>query len=180
MNIFEMECDHGITDHPNKTDKTDETDYTENMDGKIVCMECGEILREYTFVHNFQYYHGGHRRVEHCTQKYFKKAVLAFSEEKSSPDFDQSILMEYFVEQERVLEKVIANSERKNSLNVNYKLYKLLQFQGISSELKTPKTVNTLKRHDETMKKVWKLLDWEWVQTSFKHIFEKARTVFSE
>lgn len=61
------------------------------------------------------------------------------------------------------------HGDRKNSLNVYYKLYKLLQRQGAPYHVKDfffLKTQDVLDHHDEETRKVWNLLGWEWIETS--------------
>ena len=68
--------------------------------------------------------------------------------------------------QESILKEVLEGESRKNSLSVSYKLYKLLQRQGISQpEIKLSWYLKTLKEHDRIMKTVWDKLGWTWIET---------------
>ena len=77
-------------------------------------------------------------------------------------------LYEDFDYQEKALEKV-KDSNRQNSLNVNYKLYKLLQRQGYScrkDDFYILKTKAKEDEHDEKLKEAWiKVLGWRWIPT---------------
>jgi hypothetical protein len=89
------------------------------------------------------------------------------------PDFSlhENLLLELFEEQEKALEEITAlNKEdsRVNSINVYYKLYKLLQkieFPITKSDFYILKTKTKEDEHDELMKKAWKKLGWEWIET---------------
>lgn len=80
-------------------------------------------------------------------------------------------LLEDFDEQENVLDKVAAldeNDQRVNSLNVYYKLYKLLQRLGykcFKDDFYILKTKCKEDEHDEKMRKVWQILGWKWIET---------------
>lgn len=79
----------------------------------------------------------------------------------------ENILLELFDKQEEAYSKV-ERSGRINSLNVNYKLYKLLQRVGYpcrKDDFYILKTKNKEDEHDETMKEAWKLLGWDWIET---------------
>ncbi len=86
-----------------------------------------------------------------------------------APDISQyeEELVELFLQMEDAYSKV-KNPMRHNSVNVWYKLYKLMQHVGIPCSredfyfLKTP-TVQ--REHDQKMEEVWKLLGWEWIPT---------------
>lgn len=64
--------------------------------------------------------------------------------------------------------KSMDHGDRKNSLNVYYKLYKLLQRQNAPYTVKDfffLKTQEVLDQHDEETKKVWAQLGWPWLET---------------
>ena len=64
-----------------------------------------------------------------------------------------------FAEQEDELKKSLG--ERKNSINVWYKLYKLFQHNGLDVDIEDfplPKP-KKLKEYEDIMEKVWGLLD---------------------
>lgn len=72
-----------------------------------------------------------------------------------------------FEHQEQVYNS-LDHDNRKNSLNVYYKLYKLLQHQKYPVQLKDfffLKTRDILEKHDEELRKVWAILGWEWIDT---------------
>ncbi len=89
------------------------------------------------------------------------------------PEFgkDENILLECFEMQEKALEEITAldkNDTRINSINVYYKLYKLLQRLGYSytkNDFYILKTKAKEDEHDEKMKKAWAKLGWEWKET---------------
>ena len=71
-----------------------------------------------------------------------------------------------FSQQESILKEVLEGESRKNSLGVSYKLYKLLQHQGIPHpEIKLSKYLKTLAEHDRIMKLAWYKLNWIWIET---------------
>lgn len=86
------------------------------------------------------------------------------------PDISEydELLDELFDKQERALNQVKGDN-RINSLNVNYKLYKLLQKVGYPCRkddfhiLKTPTKED---EHDFKMQISWKSLGWEWIPTN--------------
>ena len=92
---------------------------------------------------------------------------------KPCPDISmyETQLMEDFDEQEKALDKVSAmdpDDKRINSLNVYYKLYKLLQRQGHKcnkDDFYILKTKVKEDEHDDKMKKAWNLLGWKWIET---------------
>lgn len=64
--------------------------------------------------------------------------------------------------------KDLQDEERTNSLNVNYKLYKLLQRRGYScrkDDFYILKTKTKEDEHDEKMKQAFLLLGWQWYPT---------------
>lgn len=64
--------------------------------------------------------------------------------------------------------KDLQDDERTNSLNVNYKLYKLLQRRGYScrkDDFYILKTKTKEDEHDEKMKQAFLLLGWQWHPT---------------
>lgn len=76
-------------------------------------------------------------------------------------------LLELFDLQEEKLTQVLED-KRDNSLNVNYKLYKLLQKVGYpccKDEFYILKTKAKEDEHDDNLKKVWRLLGWTWIPT---------------
>ena len=93
----------------------------------------------------------------------------------SSLEQDYWVFISDFEEQETALKEVLKEkTQRKNSLSVHYKLYKLLQRLGkfyldiseVTSSLKLPKCHKTLTEHDRIMKEVWSRLDWDWITMS--------------
>lgn len=79
----------------------------------------------------------------------------------------EDTLLELFEKQEEAYRK-IQDPERINSLNVNYKLYKLLQKVGYSckkDDFYILKTKNKEDEHDEILRKAWEILDWPWLIT---------------
>lgn len=79
----------------------------------------------------------------------------------------EAVLLEEFDLQETALKKV-KNPNRKNSQNVNYKLYKLLQRQRFPCKKDSfyiLKTKTKEDEHDERMKLAWDLLGWQWIPT---------------
>lgn len=88
---------------------------------------------------------------------------------KKCPDIEKYYkqLVEDFERLEPVLEEV-KDSERTNSLNVNYKLYKLLQRQGYDckkTDFHILKTKAKEEEHDEVMNKAFERLGWKWIPT---------------
>ncbi len=89
------------------------------------------------------------------------------------PDFShlEDKLLELFDVQEKALIKVSSDNTvetRVNSINVYYKLYKLLQFLGWpckKSEFYILKTKQKEDEHDEILKRTWEYLKWDWIPT---------------
>lgn len=76
-------------------------------------------------------------------------------------------LYECFDQLEKALAQIV-DETRVNSLNVDYKLYKLLQHLGwkcTKSEFYILKTKNKGDEHDEKMKMAFQILGWEWIPT---------------
>jgi hypothetical protein len=74
-------------------------------------------------------------------------------------------LDELFDQQEVGLEQV-KDEDRTNSLNVNFKLYKLLQKVGYRcqrNDFYILKTQTKLDAHEEVLKRGWELLGWKWI-----------------
>lgn len=89
--------------------------------------------------------------------------------EKPCPNIShvEDKILELFDKQEAAL-CVVLEDVRDNSLNVNYKLYKLLQkvnFPCKKDDFYILKTKTKEDEHDDSMKKAWKLLDWTWINT---------------
>lgn len=92
---------------------------------------------------------------------------------KPCPDISEyeAQLFEDFDKQDKSLDEVAAEDPadtRINALNVYYKLYKLLQRQGCpcrKDDFHILKTKIKEDEHDEKMKKAWKRLDWDWIET---------------
>jgi Poxvirus Late Transcription Factor VLTF3 like len=92
---------------------------------------------------------------------------------QNCPDFSmlEGKLLELFEEQEKALAQVMMDNvedDRVNSINVYYKLYKLLQKVGYKcrfSEFYILKTKTKEDEHDTIMKKAWKLMKWTWIET---------------
>ena len=138
---------------------------TETRDYQIICIECGEILQEHvlTFEYNKRYSRQSRSCTPHCTKKHIK-----LLNKLSNLEGDYWVLISDFEEQETALKEVLKErTQRKNSLSVHYKLYKLLQRNGkfhldiseVTSSLKLPIYHKTLTEHDRIMKKVWSKLD---------------------
>jgi len=145
---------------------------TETIDYQVVCIECHLILQEriLTFEYNKRYSRQSRKCTPHCTKRYFIKLLNKLSEVTSSLNLNVSywVLISDFEEQETVLKEVLQDEgKRKNSLSVHYKLHKLLQRHGISTNdsLKLPKCHKTITEHDRIMKEVWSRLDWDWIET---------------
>lgn len=89
------------------------------------------------------------------------------------PDFShlEGTLLELFEEQEKVLVEVTVadkNDNRVNSINVYYKLYKLLQrleYPCKKNDFYILKTKTKEDEHDEKMRKAWEVLEWPWIDT---------------
>ena len=89
------------------------------------------------------------------------------------PEFShlEGALLELFEEQEKALVEVTVadkNDNRVNSINVYYKLYKLLQRLGYpckKTDFYILKTKTNEDEHDEKMRKAWEQLDWPWIDT---------------
>lgn len=76
-------------------------------------------------------------------------------------------LIDLFEKLEEAYAKV-QSPDRVNSLNVYYKLYKLLQKLGYKcskADFCILKTQNKEDEHDEKMKEAWDILGWEWIET---------------
>lgn len=75
-------------------------------------------------------------------------------------------IMELFEQQEAILDKM--EIDRSNSINVNYKLYKLLQKLGWKcrkNDFYMLKTENCEQEHDMIMQRCWDTLGWDWIPT---------------
>lgn len=88
------------------------------------------------------------------------------------PDISEydELLDELFDKQEQALDK-IKEDNRINSLNVNYKLYKLLQKVGYpcrKDDFHILKTPTKEEEHDFKMQIAWKMLGpgWDWIPTN--------------
>ena len=109
-----------------------------------ICVECGRMFE--TCPLRLYSYGISHRKrrttsANHCTRKYFTKLVekLDLDRIAKSEGLNLDRLFEDFDKQENVLKRVLKNENRKSSLNVQYKLYKLLSRQGVSCpEVKLP------------------------------------------
>ena len=90
---------------------------------------------------------------------------------KECPEFShlENLLLEDFEQQEKALDEVVANDindDRINSINVYYKLCKLLQrrkYPCKKSDFYILKTKTKEDEHDEKLKKAWKILRWSWI-----------------
>jgi hypothetical protein len=90
------------------------------------------------------------------------------------PEFShlESALLELFEQQEKALVEVTAtdkNDIRVNSINVYYKLYKLLQklgYQCKKGDFYILKTKTKEDEHDEKMRRAWEILEWPWIETN--------------
>ena len=74
---------------------------------------------------------------------------------------DEAGVRRDFAEQEDELTKSLG--ERKNFINVWYKIYKLFQHNEVDVDIEDfplPK----LKEYKEIMEKVWETLGWEWIK----------------
>ena len=77
---------------------------------------------------------------------------------------DESRMRRDFAEQEKELTKWYG--ERKNSINVWYKMYKLFQPNEVDVDIEDcplPKP-KKLKEYEKIMEKVWETLEWEWIK----------------
>ncbi len=73
-----------------------------------------------------------------------------------------------FDQMEKVLQEIIKEDDRTNTLTVNYKLYKILQHRGIpckKDDFYILRTDMKKDEHDEKMKEVFARLNWKWVPT---------------
>lgn len=90
---------------------------------------------------------------------------------KPCADFSQleSKILYLFEQQEQALSTAAGGGEgRDNSINVYYKLYKLLQkvkYPCKKGDFYILKTKTKEDEHDEIMKKAWKILGWAWLDT---------------
>lgn len=91
---------------------------------------------------------------------------------KKCPDISEyePQLIEDFEEQEEVLLKVIEEEDidRSSSLNVHYKLCKLLQHRGYKcnkEDFLMLKLKSKEDDHDYLLKKTWDRLGWKWIKT---------------
>lgn len=92
--------------------------------------------------------------------------------DKPCPEFShlENELLDLFEQQEQSLDEVMATDKdnRINSINVYYKLYKLLQKLGYpckKSDFFILKTKTKEDEHDEKMRKAWAILRWQWIET---------------
>lgn len=89
------------------------------------------------------------------------------------PEFShlEGALLELFEQQEIALVEVTVadkNDVRVNSINVYYKLYKLLQkleYPCKKSDFYILKTKTKEDEHDEKMRRAWEALEWPWIDT---------------
>jgi len=89
------------------------------------------------------------------------------------PDFSylENSLLELFESQEKALNEVTVNDKndtRINSINVYYKLYKLLQkldYPCKRGDFPILKTKTKEDEHDDKMRKAWNVLGWQWIET---------------
>ena len=154
--------------------------FIETVDYQVMCIDCGEMLQEHylQYEYNKHYNRQSRKCSQHCTKKYFIKFLNKLSSEVTSSlnlKEDYWLLISDFEEQETVLMEVLQDEgKRRNSLGVQYKLYKLLQrrekfysvpLSEVTSSLKLPKCHKTITEHDRIMKEVWSRLDWDWIET---------------
>ena len=126
----------------------------------IICCDCGLYLERIFIADGYNWStYKVRRKGYHSTRSYFIKNLedldLVYDKERLLDDFDT---------QEKVLKDVLMfDVKRKNSLSRNYKLYKLLQRQGISTnKIKLPKCIEN---NEVVMKIVWGKLKWDWIET---------------
>lgn len=91
---------------------------------------------------------------------------------KPCPDFSklEGTLLELFEQQEKALDEIAGDYDdgRINSINVYYKLYKLLQYLRYpcrKTDFCILKTKTKEDEHDDKMKKAWLVLGWKWIDT---------------
>jgi Poxvirus Late Transcription Factor VLTF3 like len=91
---------------------------------------------------------------------------------KPCPDFSklEGTLLELFEQQEKALDEIAGECDdgRINSINVYYKLYKLLQhlrYPCRKTDFCILKTKAKEDEHDAKMKKAWEILGWKWIDT---------------
>lgn len=91
---------------------------------------------------------------------------------KPCPDFSnlEAELLDLFEQQEKALDDIMVmeKNNRINSINVYYKLYKLLQKLGFpcrKCDFYILKTKTKEDEHDEKMRQAWIILGWEWIET---------------
>ena len=134
----------------------------EKLNSYIICSDCGLYL-ERQISHGYNHYKNckPRRNAYHSTKSYFVKNM-----EKHTNDliFDKKRLLSDFDKQENVLKHIlITEFKRKNSISVNYKLYKLLQHQGISHN--NIKLLKCIEKHDQILKMVWSKSKLDWVKS---------------
>lgn len=86
------------------------------------------------------------------------------------PDISEYMydLLEDFDKVEVVIQDILDSTMKTNTLNVNYKLYKLLQRRGCYYDRDSfyfLKTKAKEDEHDKIMKEAWDRLGWEWIPT---------------
>lgn len=108
---------------------------------------------------------------EYKYSKYYEDITLIYYviTQKSPPNISmyQNDLLNYFDVAESAYEKIKDNS-RINSLNVNYKLMKLLEILGYKinkEDFNLLKTRDRIGDHDEDWKKICEYLNWRFIPT---------------
>ena len=137
-------------------------EYQDKVNYDTICCDCGLYLKG-QFTHDFFYNYRNYklrRTAYHSTKSYFVKNMEKYTKDLM---YDKERLLHDFDIQEQQLKfTLMTEMNRKNSLNVSYKLYKLLQHQGISHNIKLPKCID---KHDQILKSVWDKLNWDWIQS---------------
>ena len=134
----------------------------EKLNSYVICSDCGLYL-ERQISRGYNHKNCKPRRnAYHSTKSYFVKNMDKYTKYLTSEKIQR--LLSDFDKQERVLKHILMTEfKRKNSISVNYKLYKLLQHQGIShNNIKLPKCTD---KNDVILKSVWSKLKWSWIQT---------------
>lgn len=103
---------------------------------------------------------------------HYEDLNLIYSILTSKPCFDfcdiEYTLLELFDIQEEALNDISKNGGRVNSINVYYKILKLLQhmkYPTKKSDFYILKTTTKKDEHDEHMKQAWSCLGWPWIET---------------
>ena len=159
-----------LSKYENKNNRDEDKDiggckheYQDRVNYDTICCDCGLYLKKQLIHDDFFHYknYNLRRTAYHSTKTYFVKNMEKYTKDLT---YDRERLLRDFDTQEQQLKfTLMTEMNRKNSLNVNYKLFKLLQHQGISyNKIKLPKCID---KHDKILKPIWFKLNWDWVQS---------------